>query len=109
MGTAFYKKSCQLTIDLVGAQMIRNRNNAGISTFLCHRPKVIAVEGDNQPLLLFCKRKHFRIRDTAEMKIVADIFDIKPAIEARKALTRRHVFIEKYLVFMKAMRNAGGY
>ena len=109
MGTAFHKQGSKFTIHLVGAQMIRNRDNAGIRTFLCHRSKIIAIEGDNQPLLLFCKSEHFRIRDTAYMQIVADMFDVKPAIEAWKALTRRHVFIQKYFVFMKAMCHAGDY
>jgi hypothetical protein len=44
---------------------------------------------------------HRRVFQTGLMKIVTNMFDVKPAVKAWKPLPRRHILIQKQLEFIK--------
>src|SRR5690348_3180414 len=98
---AFCEKGSQFRINLLIAQVCRDVNDAGLCALIYHFDKIVSIKGDNQTVEFTCKSIDRWVFQAAVVEVVSNMFDIKPAIEARKALTRGHILVQQELKFIK--------
>ncbi len=98
---AFREQRGSFRINLVVTQVCRDIDNSRFTASVHQVNKVVSVKGNNQAVESCCQGIDRRVFETALVKVVADMFDIKPAVEARKALTGRHIFVQQELQFIQ--------
>jgi hypothetical protein len=63
---------------------LRDIDHTGLGALDNHLPKVTTIEGNNQTIECLCQFMYRRVFQTGLMKIITNMFDIKPTVQARK-------------------------
>ena len=93
IGSAFGEERSELTVNPFIGQVIRKEKDTGVPAPECERLEIIPVEGQDEPFFPLGKLVDTRIRQTGEMEIIPEMFQVIATVQPWELGTGRHVLI----------------
>jgi len=93
IGSAFREERSEFTVNSFIGQVIREEKDTGVPAPECERFEIIPVEGQDETFFPLGKLVDTRIRQTGEMEIIPEMFQVIATVQPWELGAGRHVLI----------------